>query len=126
MKTVLTALALLSATVISTLVGQGDDEHTRRSLAGVKGVFVLVEAFDEEGERAGLSKTQLQTDVELRLRQGGVLVLTREQRNAAPGGPTLYVNVNAMEVSREFYAFDSRLELDQDVTLVREPSIVQV
>jgi hypothetical protein len=51
MKTVLAALALLSATVVSPLVGQGDDETTRKTLAGLKGVYVSVETISDDARR---------------------------------------------------------------------------
>jgi len=125
-KAVLATLLLLSA-LTSVSVAQGDDEVlTRPSLVGLKGVFVLVEDLPDVAERAGLSKTQLQTDVELRLRQGGVPVLSQEQRRTAPGNPTLYVNVNVLQVSPEFYAFSALMELEQNVQLLRAPSITQV
>src|SRR5437879_10829863 len=79
MKTVLTTLALLSATAVSRLVGQGDSQHTRKTLAGVKGVGVAVEPIKEDAERDGLGRDQVNTDVELKLRQAGVTVLTQEK-----------------------------------------------
>ena len=51
MKTVLAALALLSATVVSRLVGQGDDESARKTLAGLRGVYVAVGISDSDEVR---------------------------------------------------------------------------
>src|SRR5213083_864156 len=79
-KNALAALLLLSAGTISPLVGQGDDEDTRKALAGLKGVLVEVFVTDtEESRRDGLVLEQLQTDVELKLREAGIRVFSREE-----------------------------------------------
>jgi hypothetical protein len=52
-------------------------EH--KALRGLKGVHVLVEKLDPDAERLGLTTAQIQADVELRLRKGGVRVLTEEE-----------------------------------------------
>ena len=99
----------------------GDDEFSRPSLKGLKGVYVLVEPLEAEVERDGLNQTSIQTDVELRLRQAGIKVLTEAERLAAPGTPFLYVLVNAKSGSP--YAFSINVELCQDVRLDRDPSM---
>ena len=52
-----------------------DSEQSRASMRGIEGVGVVVESLDPEVERAGLTKHQLQTDVELQLRKAGIRVL---------------------------------------------------
>ena len=66
-----------------------DTEATRATLQGLKGVHVVVEDLDPDVERDGLTQKQFRTDVELRLRKGGIRVLTREQRRTTPGHPYL-------------------------------------
>ncbi len=66
----------------------------QKPLVGLKGVEVVVEGMDPEAERLGLTRDQLKTDVELRLRKAEVRVLTMEEVVKAPGKPLLYVNVN--------------------------------
>jgi hypothetical protein len=98
-----------------------DDEISRQSLKELKGVVVLVEPLKAEVEQDGLTKTSIQTDVELKLRQAGIAVLTQAEGHAVPGGPVLYINVNTS--SGPLYAFSIRVEVCQDVRLDRDPSI---
>jgi hypothetical protein len=70
-----------------------DNEFERESLKGLQGVGVLIENLNADAERAGLDSSTLTTDVELRLRQAGIVVLSRAERVRAPGSPYLYVNV---------------------------------
>jgi len=122
MKTTLAALALLFAAVASPLVGQGEE-----TLAGLKGVSVYVERIKDEVQRAGLEENQIRTDVELRLRQAGVPVLTKQQSFDSAGSPLLDVDVHAVKVTNEgvesFYIFHVLIELNQSVRLVRKPSL---
>jgi hypothetical protein len=122
MRTVLAALALLSAAVASPLVGQGDE-----TLAGLKGVYVYVEAIKDEVRRDGLEEGQIRTDVELRLRQAGVTVLTKQQSFDSAGSPILDVDVHAAKATAEgvasFYAYHVHIQLSQEVRLVRKPSL---
>jgi len=68
----------------------------RDALKGLQGVRVLVEILEPEVEKSGLTTQQLQTDVELRLRQNGIRVLSEQEQLSTPGMPYLYVNVNIM------------------------------
>src|SRR2546425_3316356 len=70
------------------------EEGARETLRGLKGVGVVVERVSPDAERDGLTQSQLQTDVELRLRKAGIPALTQEECRATPGHPFLYVNVN--------------------------------
>ena len=124
MKTVLAVLALLSATVVSPLAGQGDYELSRATLAGLTGVYVLVENILDEAQRDGLDTTQIRTDVELKLRQAGIAVLTRQEWLSTVAAPFLYVNVQAFKNQAHVYAFSANVELRQRVTLVGNPSMV--
>ncbi len=112
------AVVLLLAASAATA---GDDEICRASLKGLKGVYVLIEPLQADVERGGLNKTSIQTDVELKLRQAGITVLTEAEMLAALGHPTLYINVNTH--SGPMYAFSIRVELCQDVRLDRDPSL---
>lgn len=125
MKTALAALALLSATAVSRLVGQGDDESTRKTLTGLHGVRVVVLMSDiDETRNTGLSP-QLLTDVEVKVRQAGITVLSQQE---APSGPLLVVYVHVKNVSPPtypvgFYALCLTVELHQWVKLTRNPSL---
>ena len=65
----------------------GDNESTRATLRGLPGMAVLIENLAPEVERAGFTRRQLQTDVELRLRQAGIRVLTEQERLTVVGQP---------------------------------------
>ena len=123
MKAVLAALALLSASVLSPLVGQGHDEASRATLVGLTGVYVLVENIPDEAQRDGLDTTQIRTDVELKLRQAGITVLTQQEGLSTAAAPYLYVNVQVLKNPAKFYAFSADVELRQRVTLVHDPSM---
>jgi len=71
-------------------------------------------------ERLGLTKAQIQMDVELRLRKAGVRVLTLEERRKVPGMPYLYVNViTAFNPDSPHFIFGITVELGEMVTLER-------
>src|SRR6266550_3355550 len=126
MKTVLAALALLAATVVSPLVGQGDDGDSRQTLAGLRGVFVAVSDVSEDAQRKGLSETQVRTDVELKLRQSGITVLTQDEVKRTPGLPFLYVTVSTLPLQSPLsgaYAFSIHIDLIQTIRLGRNPSV---
>jgi hypothetical protein len=96
-------------------------EYQQKELIGLKGVGVLVESVRPEVERLGLTKDQIKTDVELRLRKAGVSVLTKEEWEKTPGKPYLYVNVNAFVYPDEpaLCVYNIRMELQEMVTLDR-------
>ena len=99
----------------------------RESLAGLAGVLVLVEGLNPDVERQVVTQSTLQTDVEVKLRQVGIRVLTETEWLAAPGSPSLSVAVDAVSLSlgeaRPVYAVVVRLELSQKVALHRNPVI---
>jgi hypothetical protein len=106
----------------STLVAQ-DTEGSRASLKGLTGVGVLVENLDNpDAEKDGLSKDQIQTDVELRLRMAGIKVLTEKQMFVTPGMPSLDVNLNTHK-RQETYSVALSISLSQMVNLSRDPQI---
>jgi hypothetical protein len=101
-----------------------DTEFTRPSLKGLNAVEVLVESLSTEAERDGLNKTSIQTDVQLKLRQAGIRVLTRAERFETPGWPFLYIDVAVkLRTDVPVYAYSINVELEQSVRLDRAPSI---
>ena len=86
-------------------------------LVGLKGVMVMVEDLNPAAERLGLSKDQIQTDVELRLRGAGIKVLREKEMFQIPGYPRLYVNVNTIISEVPVCAFSIRVELKEFITL---------
>jgi hypothetical protein len=100
-----------------------DNKFERATLAGLMGVHVVVEDMDPATEKDGLERSTLQTDVELKLRQAGIRVLTREEVFAVPGTAALYLNVNTLRHRTGLYAYCIELELKQGVTLIRNLAI---
>jgi len=99
-------------------------EKNRKTLAGLQGVQVIVEDFSPEAEKYGFNKQQYKTDVELRLRQYGVKVLSEEERLQASGRPCLYINVNSViEEKIGIATVNIFIQLMEDVLLERNPSI---
>src|SRR5713226_9100936 len=103
-----------------------DSEWTRATLKGLQGVRVVVEKMAPEEERAGLAQATLQTDVELKLRQAGIRVLSETEWDATPGRPWLYLQVGThapRQERSELSAFSIRLELSQRVVLERNAAV---
>src|SRR5262245_50071404 len=96
---------ILALLLVTSTGAQGvDTEEDRASLRGLHGVRVVVEAMEPNIERDGLTRQQILTDVELRLRKSGIRVLTREERQRAPGQPWLYVRVSTRQSPHGLYA----------------------
>ena len=101
----------------------------RESLAGLAGVYVLVEDMAPDVERNGLTRSTLQTDVEVKLRQAGIRVLgltdmVDTELAIALGSPFLYLRVVAGRVDEfPLYAVSISLELSQQVMLNRKTTI---
>ena len=93
-----------------------DSASQRATLKGVTVVEVVVEAMDPVAEQDGLVRAQVQTEVELRLRQAGI-----------PVGPTptghLYVNVDTEKSDHgQTYAYNVSVQYIQQVVLARDPT----
>lgn len=89
------AAALLLA-IASQAVGQTDLE--RESLAGLDGLFVVVEALDEVDQAGGLTREALQTYLELRLRQAAIPVPPMDESPATERSPYLYLAVTTLQL----------------------------
>lgn len=69
-------------------------QEARSGLRGLKGVHVTVEDLGPEVERQGLTRLQIQTDVELQLRKAGITVMATEEWVKDPSGPVLWVSLS--------------------------------
>ena len=94
---------------------------TRQTLAGLRGVSVLVERISDAAQRDGLLADQIQTDVEVKLRQAGIPVLTSAE--SSTDSPYLYVNPQLFKNTVGLYVYNLEVRLDQAVSLRRQPSI---
>lgn len=134
-----TGFAALS--VFSLLLGgvaRGAGENEKESLRGLTGVAVRVERLSQNAKQDGLDERAIQTDVEQKLKQAGIAVLTASQAAQAPGSPTLYINVNAKLLfyptgvtfdpgGRPYnnppYVVDTKVALLQNVVAARDPNL---
>jgi hypothetical protein len=88
---------------------------------------VLVETLKPEVEENGLTKTAIQTDVELKLRQAGIPVLdAKDPKLPKLEVAALEINVNIVTSSDGIWVFTVSVALGQNVRLVRDPSIIGV
>jgi hypothetical protein len=100
-----------------------NSESNRGTLRGLQGVRVLIEDLIPEVERSGLTKNDLQTFVETKLRKAGIKAFTQEECLGTPGEPYLYVliNLNTGKAGDEVYAFSIDVGVIQNVLLRRDP-----
>jgi hypothetical protein len=128
MKTVLAVLALLFATGVLSLVGQGDNSSSRQTLAGLRGVYVEVVLKTDEAQLSGLTEVQLRTDAELKLREAGIKVVAFEETRDTLGLPFLFVGVSAVPLKNlpGLYAISVTVDIFQPIRLERNPSTVAV
>ncbi len=101
----------------------GATELQKKTLEGLEGVKVIVEDMRPEVEQAGLTKSSLQTLVELELRKAGIRVLTEEERLKTKARPWLYLRVSVVIDDPGSCAFDISLWLNQAVILAGNGSI---
>ena len=119
----LRVLILLSLTLCWPTVGLSFTADKRDTLRGLKEISVLVEYLPDDVEREGLNREHLQRDIEVRLRQAGLHVLTISEVANSPGAPYLYVAVYPItgpSITVNTYAV--ALTLKQLVQLSRNPS----
>ncbi len=95
-----------------------DNNWSRETLRGINGVFLLVEVVEPEIERAGLTRGQIKTDVEQKLRMAGLNVLAPEEATKTPGRPWLAVYPNIHTTDGK-YVYATMLYSYQDISLVR-------
>lgn len=118
---------LISTVLYSASLYAEDSAVSRGSLAGLNGVYILVENIQPNiqkyAQKAGISTVQIQRDVEGRLNAARIRTLSRAEWLKAPGRPILYININTHETEKYWYAYDIKLELRQLVHLEVNPKI---
>jgi len=92
-------------------------EPTTATLKGIAAVGVAVEDLPDGAKVLGLTKEDIQSDVELKLRLAGMLVVTLEEAYKLPGKPYLNVRVG---LTRNARAASIAVELKQNVVLERD------
>ena len=90
-------------------------------LHGLKEVFVNVEDLGFRVERLGLTTEHLRKDAESRLKMAGIEVRSEKESMARPGIPQLDIVVRVLRTSSGDYAAHIRVELLEQVALLRQP-----
>ena len=110
---ILVVLPLLVCT--KTVLGQ------EATLRGLSGVMVRVDINDIL-TKDGLTKSRIKSDVELKLQEAGIKILSDKEWRNAEGHPQLYVQVTASKVQDnwKFYTFAVNIQLLQDVYIIRK------
>ena len=94
-------------------------------LKGLEGVEVLVEEVKPELENYNLTAIQIQTEVEAKLREAEIRVLSKEENEKIQPlrRPYLYVKINSRKLSwkREVIAYSVEIALKQFVILPAQP-----
>ena len=111
--------------VISLFAGKGvtsrADDMEVPLLHGLKEVFVNVEELDFRVERLGLTTEHLRKDAELRLKMAGIEVRSKKESMTRPEIPQLHIIVRVLRTSSGDYAAHIRVELLEQVSLLRQP-----
>ena len=105
------ALACLLA-VPSRTAGQ-DVSLERESLAGLDGLYVLVDDIDEDGQEGGLTRGALRTYLEMRLRQARIPILSEDEFLALERSPRLYLSVTTLSTAAGGWTYSLDLNVDQ-------------
>jgi hypothetical protein len=95
----------------------------RDTLRGLAEVSVLVEYLPDDIEREGLSRESIKRDIEVRLREAGLRVLSTAEIAKLPGAPYLYVAVYAITGPVNGSGYAVVLALKQLVQLSRNPAM---
>lgn len=117
---------LLAASLHAALASPASaSEADRQALQDIGCVRVLVEQMDTRADRDGFLADTYATDVEQRLRQSGICVLSADDPPTA-AAPYLYVRVAMMpqDAERRTYAFATTMELFEAMSPQRRPAAV--
>jgi hypothetical protein len=119
----LTGMTVLFALAIYYTVAAAADQDEIHSLEGLSGVYVTVDNINPAAEMLGLDRAKIHGDVELRLKQKGIPVLSIQQMRDTPGLPILKVLLNVHKTQSGLYVYSIDLHLRQNAQLTRRPSI---
>ena len=123
-RILLVVMLLLFARVC--VFAQSNDPLERETLKGLSGVYVFINLTEGSPslEKDGLTESQIQTDLEIRLRKAGIRVLTVEEAKDLPRRPALSVALLASKnealtkiIGENVYAFAIQVEFKQTGTL---------
>jgi hypothetical protein len=109
------------------LPGQGFPLSCTESLEGLRGVEVIVEELKPELEDFNLTAGQIQKEVEAKLQNAGIQVLSKEENEKIQPlrKPYLYLKINSNKLpwTRSSFAFCIDIALNQQVKLRGNPEL---
>ena len=92
----------------------------RDTLRGLTQLGVLLEFLPDDLEREGINRNQLKREIETRLMDAGVHVLTTAEVATLPGAPYIYVSIASLPTTNA-YEYVLIFALKQLVHLARDP-----
>jgi hypothetical protein len=92
-----------------------------RDLRGFDSLFVLVYPLDSDLEQAGLTRKQIETDVEIKLRKAGFKV--NDNKEPGDNRPALEIKVRSLLNSNGLFTYSIQTSLSQKVILHRDNSV---
>lgn len=110
---------LLLATLAAGAAVAGDSDAERATLRGLEAVQVRVSDPGLDLAKDGYAREMLRTNVEVRLRQAGIPIVT------APDAAMLFANLTAVKGGfPSTYAYSIEISVVQSVKLTRDPNII--
>jgi len=97
-----------------------DSELSRKTLKGITVLQVIVENLGTDIDPRGILRSQMQTDVETRLRLAGISLTSEAE--ISPKSAWLMVHANAVRSGQFGYVYYVDFRLVQPVRLVRDSS----
>jgi len=117
-------MSAMFAAVVWVAGASGELTDKQWSLTGIDALYVFVQGLTEETQKAGLTTEQIQTEVEDKLKQMGIRVVSEEESLRIAGSSVLYVNISAHKRTRTAaFVYHVDVGILQRVTLVRDPII---
>jgi hypothetical protein len=116
------ALVLIGIVMVPGIPGWAlDEEAARETLKGLPGVVVWVGDMAPDIEPSGVTRQQVQTEVERQLRRAGITVIS-SQEAGAPDMAFLTVSVTTLRHTGGLYAYAVDLAVYQTAALLRDPT----
>jgi hypothetical protein len=107
-----------------------DTPLTQETLKGLPGFHVIVEdlqsnllKYEKYSKQFDFNKDSIQRDLENKLKEAGISVLSRDAWLQTPGRPVLYVNVNTHESEKYWFSYNIKMEVRQLVFLEANPAV---
>ena len=120
---------ILGVVMVFTLAKQDSlvlAQDNRDILGSLQGCPVVVARLGPEIEKDGLTKEQLQTDTEQRLRMAGIKVFSLEQAAQEKGSPYFYLHVHVDKLKSGCYSYNISTELIKEAFPMWETTWTQL